>query len=255
MPAQAWPAFFSDHPARPAPPALNSLNLLPGHPAMRASALLLLLCLALPASYAAAKEEKPRRDADGSARKRVSQQLAPACKEALKDRRIVIVLGERSSRGVDANQGSYRAHFVSIAQRLRNLGLRPYSQEEIAAQITPAEIDAYLRDEADAALDSGRKLNADFVLRGVISSRSTRNPALRVPEISVDMGFTLAASDGRPLAAVSARAESYAGNDPLGMALTLVNEQASGIIARLYGDYCRTAGIGRAPQKNGGAVP
>lgn len=216
---------------------------------MHASAFLLVLSLAVAASGAAAKEEKARRAADG-ARKGVSQQLPPACKEALKDRRIVILLGERSGRGVDANQGSYGAHFASIAQRLRNLGLRPYSQEEIAAQITQAEIDAYLRDEADAALDTGRKIDADFVLRGVISSRSTRNPALRVPEISVDMGFTLAASDGRPLAALSARAESYAGNDPLGMALTLVNEQASGIVARLYGDYCRTAGIGRAAQKD-----
>lgn len=208
---------------------------------MHASALLLVLSLAVAASGAAAKEEKARRTTDG-ARKGVSQQLPPACKEALKDRRIVILLGERSSRGVDANQGSYGAHFASIAQRLRNLGLRPYSQEEIAAQITQAEI--------DAALDTGRKIDADFVLRGVISSRSTRNPALRVPEILVDMGFTLAASDGRPLAALSARAESYAGNDPLGMALTLVNEQASGIVARLYGDYCRTAGIGRAAQKD-----
>jgi len=196
---------------------------------MHASALLLLLSLALAANGAAAKEEKARRAAADGARKGVSQQLAPACKEALKDRRIVILLGERSSRGVDANQGSYGAHFASIAQRLRNLGLRPYSQEEIAAQITQAEIDAYLRDEADAALDTGRKIDADFVLRGVISSRSTRNPALRVPEISVDMGFTLAASDGRPLAALAARAESYTGNDPLGMALTLVNEQASSI--------------------------
>lgn len=217
---------------------------------MQASAFMLLLCLALPAGAAAVKEEKPRRDADDGARKRISQQLAPACKEALKERRVLVLLGKRDSRGVDANQGSYGAHFNSIAQRLRNLGLRPYSQEEIAAQITQAEIDAYLRDEADAALDTGRRLDADFVLRGVIASRSTRNPALRVPEISVNIGFTLAAGDGRPLAALSARAESYAGNDPLGMALTLVNEQASGIVARLYGDYCRAAGIGRAPQKD-----
>ena len=31
------------------------------------------------------------------------------------------------------------------------------------------------------------------------------------------------------------------------MALTLVNEQADEVVARLYGDYCRSAGFPPAP--------
>ncbi|MCZ7653744.1 MAG: hypothetical protein M5R42_04840 [Rhodocyclaceae bacterium] len=36
--------------------------------------------------------------------------------------------------------------------------------------------------------------------------------------------------------------ESYSGTDTLGMALTLVNEQADEVVAKLYNDYCRNAG-------------
>ena len=33
------------------------------------------------------------------------------------------------------------------------------------------------------------------------------------------------------------------------MALTLVNEQADEVVARLYGDYCRNAGFPPSPKK------
>jgi hypothetical protein len=38
---------------------------------------------------------------------------------------------------------------------------------------------------------------------------------------------------------VAANADSYSGSDTLGMALTLVNEQAAGAVAQLYADYCK----------------
>lgn len=93
--------------------------------------------------------------------------------------------------------------------------------------IAQAEIDAYMRNDPDAALNASKKMGADFILRGVISSRSAINPVLRIPEVYVSMSFTLTAADGRPVSDVSASAESYSGTDTLGMALTLVNEQAS----------------------------
>ena len=41
-----------------------------------------------------------------------------------------------------------------------------------------------------------------------------------------------------------ASAESYSGTNTGGMALTLINEQADGVVARLYRDYCAAKGIG-----------
>ena len=56
------------------------------------------------------------------------------------------------------------------------------------------------------------------------------------------MGFTLVSSGGKTLSNVTAKDESYSGTDTLGMALTLVNEQADEVVAQLYNDYCRNAG-------------
>jgi hypothetical protein len=212
----------------------------------------LALFLALPPAFAAfsfSEDEKQQKEADETSRKKVGQQLATPCKEALKDRKIMVVIGERSSRGISAQQASYSPHFNSINQRLRNLGLKTYTQQEITAQVAQAEIDAYFRNDPDAALNASKKMGADFILRGTISSRTAINPVLRIPEVYINMGFTLSAADGRTISDVSASAESYSGTDTLGMALTLVNEQASGVVARLYSDYCRNAGIGTGKKK------
>ena len=43
-----------------------------------------------------------------------------------------------------------------------------------------------------------------------------------------------------------AHAASYADADVAKMALTLVDEQADEVVAKLYADYCRHAGLGNA---------
>ena len=43
---------------------------------------------------------------------------------------------------------------------------------------------------------------------------------------------------------VEANSSSYAGADVQHMALTLVNEKADEVVAELYADYCRSAGLG-----------
>lgn len=211
----------------------------------------LLFCFTLPSAFAFnfSEEDQQQKAADDAAHRKISRDLATPCKTALKDRKIMVVIGERSSRGISAQQSSYGPHFNSINQRLRNLGLKTYTQQEITAQVAQAEIDAYFRNDPDAALNASRKMGADFILRGTISSRSAINPVLRIPEVYVNMGFTLSAADGRSISDVAAHAESYSGTDTLGMALTLVNEQAAGVVAKLYGDYCRNAGISGATQK------
>ena len=50
---------------------------------------------------------------------------------------------------------------------------------------------------------------------------------------------------------VDANSSSYAGADVSRMALTLVNEKADEVVAKLYGDYCRNAGL----SARGQAVP
>jgi len=60
----------------------------------------------------------------------------------------------------------------------------------------------------------------------------------------VDMDFTLTGADGRVISDTHANSGSYAGADLQHMALTLVNEQADEVVAKLYSDYCTNAGLG-----------
>jgi hypothetical protein len=186
--------------------------------------------------------DEEEREAQAATSARIAEQLSTPCRASLKDRKIMVLIGERQSNGyVVAEQQNYGAHYRAINQRLRALGLRTYTPEEIKRQIAQAEIDAYFRNDPDAALSASKRLGASFILRGLISSQATRNPMMAVNQVSVDMDFTLTASNGRPISDARASSASYAGADVTRMALTLVNEKADEVVPRLYADYCSNA--------------
>ena len=196
-----------------------------------------------------AVDEQERQDKD-AADARIAEQLSTPCRADLKDRKIMVVIGERQSNGVIyAVQQNYGQHFDAINRRLRYVGLRTYTSEEIRRQIAQAEIDAYFRNDPDAALSASKRLGASFILRGLISSQAGRNPMIAVNQVSVDMDFTLTGSNGKPISDAQASSASFAGQNVSKMALTLVNEKADEVVAKLYSDYCRTAG------RNAGARP
>jgi hypothetical protein len=188
------------------------------------------------------------------------------CKNSLKKKKIAVVIGERHSgsgaaaritivgsgtrktgkrqtvtasrEDGDGGQANAGMLFNEINQRLRKVGLKTYSQKEIAAQIAQAEMEAFLNNDMDAAASAAARLKANFVLRGVIDSRSKINPLLGVNEVFLSMSFTLVDAAGRTISNVTAEADAYSGQDTLAVALELVREQADMVVARLYHDYC-----------------
>ena len=191
------------------------------------------------AAFSFSEEEEKQKAADTP--KKGGGGVSTACRDSLRSKKVMVVVGQRRANATDAQQGNYGSHFNAINQRLKKFGFNTYTQEEIIAQIAQAEIEAHFRNDPDAAINASKKMGADFILRGVISSRSAINPVLRIPEVYVSMAFTLTAADGKTISDVGASAESYSGTDTLGMALTLINEQADGVVARLANDYCRHA--------------
>ena len=196
----------------------------------------------------------PSQEADRAAQAaredRIAYELSTPCRADLKGKKIMVIIGERQSDGyILAEQKNYGPHFQAINGRLRSLGLRTYTPEEIRAQIKQAEIDAYFKNDPDAALSAARRLGASFILRGLITADARMNNMIRVNQVTVSMGFTLTQSNGKIVSDVGADAGSYAGANVSQMALTLVNEQADEIVARLYGDYCRNAGFASPPKK------
>ena len=190
---------------------------------------------------ARAKQEQQQERDEREAR--IARDLSVECRADLKNKKIMVLIGERMSNGyIEAHLDNYGPHYEAINKRLRALGLRTYTPEEIRRQIAQAEIDAYLRNDPDAALSASRRLGASFILRGLMSSQAVRNPMIAVNQVNVNMAFTLASSSGRVVSDVEASSASYAGADVASMALTLVNEKADEVVASLYADYCRNAG-------------
>jgi hypothetical protein len=184
---------------------------------------------------------------EAAKQERIVQQISTPCRAEIKGKKIAVIIGEVQSNGwIAAQQQNYGPHFQAINNRLRSLGLTTYTPEEIRRQIAQAEIDAYFRNDPDAALNAAKRLGASFILRGLISSQTVFNPIVRVNQVSVDMGFTLSGSNGRIISDTQASSSSYAGADVSRMALTLVNEQADEVVAKLYADYCNNAGLTQA---------
>lgn len=171
----------------------------------------------------------------------VAAQLATPCRDKIRNRKIMVLIAEETNGMMMAGQGAYSRHVEAVNLRLRGLGLKTYSSEEIRRQIAQEEIDAYFKNNPDRALSAARRLAAQYVLRGVIASNAVRNAMINVNQVSVNMNFTLTDAAGRPVSTATASNQSYAGSDTSGMALTLIEERADEVVARLYSDYCRNA--------------
>ena len=173
---------------------------------------------------------------------RVQAQLSAPCRDKIKNQKIMVLMGEERNGQIVANQSSYSQHINAVNQRLQSLGLRIYSPEEIRKQIAQAEIDAYFKNNPDAAISASKRLAAQYILRGLIATQATRNQVINVNQVIINMDFTLTGANGKPISQAVARNESFAGRDVNGMALTLINEKADEVVAQLYTDYCQKAG-------------
>lgn len=182
-------------------------------------------------------------DAAAQAQKRatIDAQLSTPCRDRIKNRRIVVLVGEERNGAISAPQGRFGRHVEAINGRLHNLGLKTYSAEQIRKQVAQEEIDAHFKNDPDRALSASKRLAAQYVLKGVIATQAFRNTAVNVNQVNVALDFTLTDAAGRPVSTARATNASFAGADVSGMALTLIEERAEEVVAQLYSDYCRKA--------------
>ena len=187
-------------------------------------------------------EDKADTQSEAKRQGDVQALLATPCRNKIKNQKIMVLIGEQREGRVYANQSSYNTHINAINGRLQALGLRTFTQAQIRAQVAQAEIDAYFKNDPDAAISASRRLAAQYILRGVIASNASRNAIVNVNQVNVSMNFTLTGANGKMISQTAADNASYAGQDVGAMALTLINETAEEVVAKLYSDYCRLAG-------------
>ena len=214
---------------------------------LRACLIILFACLCATTAaqgqgFKFSNEDQADKAAEAERQAKVQSLLATPCRDKIKNQKIMVLIGEDRNGVIFASQASYSPHIDAINQRLKTLGLRTYTPEEIRKQIAQAEIDAYFKNNPDAAISASKRLAAQYILRGLIATQTGRNPIVNVNQVSVNMNFTLTGANGKMISQADARNESYAGRDTLGMALTLINERADEVVARLYSDYCQKAG-------------
>jgi hypothetical protein len=214
------------------------------------SAILAVGCfLVIGAQAQGFKFSNPTPEAQAEAAERAQRQavtaihLSEPCLNRIRNRKIMVLFAEEVNGMTMANQGRYSRQVEAVNMRLRAVGLNTYSPEEIRRQIAQEEIDAYFKNDPDRALSAARRLSAQYVLRGVIATSAVANPMVYVNQVSVKLDFTLTDSRGRPISVATASNQSYAGPDVAGMALTLIEERADEVVARLYSDYCRNADL------------
>ncbi len=185
--------------------------------------------------------EAERRIADERARE-IERLLSVPCDQELQRRKIALIIGERvESRGLVYEPHKYGPLFQEISRRLKDLGLRTHTQEEIRSQIAAEEVKAFLNNDVDSAATAAQRLGARYFLRGMIRSKVRLNPVVKVEEVFVTMAFTLVDASGRTLSNVTAGGDSYSGPDPMETALRIVRQEADLIAAGLYHDFCRHA--------------
>ena len=205
---------------------------------------LLILLSALPIAAGAqgfkfSNEDKAAEAAKAERQQRIDTQLSTPCRDRIRNQKIMVLIGEEVNGVVRARQAAYSQHFEAINARLQKLGLRTTTQEEIRKQVAQAEIDAYFKNDPDAALSAARRMAASYTLKGLISARAMRNPMIPVNQVAVNMQFVLTGANGKRVAEADAKSQSFSGADVQGMALTLINEQAEEVVAKLYSEYCQ----------------
>lgn len=201
------------------------------------------LGLALTCHAEGFKFSDTEKDPDQDARKaKQAEQLSTPCRKTLKNQKIMVLIAERRNGVISAKQSQYNSHINFINDGLKSLGLKTYTQEQIRAQVAQAEIDAYFKNDPDAALAASKRMAANYVLRGVIETEARTNLAVNVNQVDVNMQFTLTAGNGRVISQASANNASFAGSNVAAVALDLVQENAQDVIAQLYSDYCKNAG-------------
>jgi hypothetical protein len=170
------------------------------------------LCAFVGAGYAQgfkfSNEDNSDKAAEAERQAKIDAMLATPCRDKIKNQKIMVLIGENQNGAIVAKQAAYGSHFDAINNRLRALGLRTYTQEEIRKQVAQAEIDAYFKNNPDAAISASKRLAAQYILRGVIDTQMMRNAVVNVNQVIIRLDFTLTGANGRMISEASARTKA-----------------------------------------------
>lgn len=184
-----------------------------------------------------ADQEQQRQRAD-----EIAALLATPCAARLKGATTAFLFTQQQGDALYLRSSTQdEALYEHINSRLRRLGLKTFSPAQIRQRIADAEVQAFMNNDADAALAAARKFSARFVLRAQLQTQTRRNPVVGIDEVSVLLTFYLSDAGGRALSSVQVTETAFSDAQVEATLLTLTQRQADYAIARLYRDFCQQA--------------
>ncbi|MBA3037927.1 MAG: hypothetical protein FP814_15740 [Desulfobacterium sp.] len=173
----------------------------------------------------------------------VSEEISVNLKEELKcirNKKIAVMVGEEYIDGGRQIKSSSNSPLVEeLNGRLNQLGLKTYTPGEINSQIAKAEQEAFLANDIDAAASAASRLSAKYFLRGLISTRTQKNPVIGIDEVFLTLSLTLVDGKGRNLASGQLSDAVFSDSDTTATAIKLVRTKSAGIISDLFKGICK----------------
>ena len=222
--------------------------------------LLLAVCWPAGSSLSFSFSEYENQEAAGESSARHVSLASLRCPPSLKKARIATMIGEKhkDSRGYDGFYGSFLSQesqdwdrrsgtsktvygrlVDDLNQGFKQLGLRTYTSEEINAQVAREEQEAFLNNNLDAAISAAERLRAEFMLKGIISTRTQVNRVVNVDEVFVTINLSLFDRNGRQISQAMASETSFSDADVLATIQKIVQKQSNEITYELFREYCR----------------
>lgn len=211
-------------------------------------------------SWSFSFSEYEQQEAAGTDTSRHTSLAQLRCPPSLKKARIATMIGEthKDARGYQGFYGSFLTQdspdwdnrfgtnrsvygrlVDDLNQGFKQLGLRTYTTEEINAQVARAEQEAFLNNDLDAAISAAGRLSADFMLKGIISTRTQTNRVVHVDEVFVTINLSLFDRNGRQISSAMASETSFSDADVLATIQKLVQQQSQDITYQLFREYCK----------------
>jgi len=139
-------------------------------PSLNSALLAFVMCLGAACDSAAADQfsfsardaqDQAKADEDAANQSQAIQALVSVpCRQRVKNQKILLLIGEHNGDQWATAQDRYGPLFHVLQSRLMALGLKPVTQEQIKASIKQAEIDAYFKNDPDAAFAASNRLDA-----------------------------------------------------------------------------------------------
>lgn len=176
------------------------------------------------------------------------------CPASLRTSRIVTMIGESRRDGGSASAGlvvllgspaniqredSNGSYLDILNTAFTKLGLKTLTAGELNEQIARAEQEAVLNNDMDAAISAASKLQADYLVKGVISTSTQTNKVIQVEEVFVSIALSLYDSQARLLANTAVQTTSFSDADVHATMQNLLKTEADQIIHRLFMNICK----------------